>query len=276
MKPSNAGSDYALGSTHAEHERLVRQAGRLASLTERLFRQAGIGRGQRVLDVGSGVGDVAMLAARLVGPSGKVVGIERDIRSITRARARVAEAGLQNVTFTQCDANQITNDEAFDAAVGRLILMFLPEPVSVLRSVSQLVRPGGIVAFQEPSWAPGLALAAHLPLWCAAVSVSLEALQRSGADTEMGLALYRIFQEAGLPAPTMSLELPIGTDRDFIRWIYDVLCSLRPQIKQFNISLEKLGDFEDLPQRLESEVEGSRRFVSWMGMVGAWCHKSEL
>jgi hypothetical protein len=42
-----------------------------------------------------------MLAARLVGPSGEVVGIERDLRSITRARARAAEAGLQNVNFTQ-------------------------------------------------------------------------------------------------------------------------------------------------------------------------------
>jgi hypothetical protein len=56
---------YALGNTDAEHERLIRQAARLAPLTERLFREAGIGAGQRVLDLGSGVGDVAMLAARL-------------------------------------------------------------------------------------------------------------------------------------------------------------------------------------------------------------------
>jgi ubiquinone/menaquinone biosynthesis C-methylase UbiE len=143
-------SQYALGSTDAEHERLIWQAERFGPLTERLFREAGIGPGQRVLDIGSRVGDVALLAAGLVGSSGEVVGIERDPRSITRARTRVMEAGLRNVSFTQCDVSQIPGGKAFDAAVGRFILMWVPDPVSVLRSVSQKVRPGGVVAFQEP------------------------------------------------------------------------------------------------------------------------------
>jgi ubiquinone/menaquinone biosynthesis C-methylase UbiE len=139
---STLSCDYALGYTNAEHDRLIRQAARIAPITERLFREAGIGRGQRVLDLGSGMGDVAMLAAQLVGPSGHVVGIERDASSIARATARVAEAGLRNVTFTQTDVNQIISDQLFDAAVGRFILMFLPDPVSVLRSLCRLVRPG--------------------------------------------------------------------------------------------------------------------------------------
>src|SRR5215510_11487005 len=84
-------SNYALGNTEEEHERLIRQAARLAPLTEQLFREAGIGPGQRVLDLGSATGDVAMLVGRLVGSSGEVVGVERDRRSIARARARVAE-----------------------------------------------------------------------------------------------------------------------------------------------------------------------------------------
>ena len=61
----NATSHYALGSTDAEHERLIWQAERFAPFTERLFLGAGIGPCQRVLDIGSGVGDVALLAARL-------------------------------------------------------------------------------------------------------------------------------------------------------------------------------------------------------------------
>jgi SAM-dependent methyltransferase len=95
----------------AEHERLIRQATLLAPLTERFFREACIGPGQRILDLGSGVGDVAMLAARLVGPSGEVVGVERDTRSIARARFRVAEAGLHHVTFTQSDASRLSGDK---------------------------------------------------------------------------------------------------------------------------------------------------------------------
>jgi len=60
------GSNYILGWSDAEQDRLIRQAILLAPMTEQLFREAGIGAGQRVLDIGSGIGDVAMMAARLV------------------------------------------------------------------------------------------------------------------------------------------------------------------------------------------------------------------
>src|SRR4030095_4127127 len=91
IKPtSSSPASYALGYTDAEHERLIRQAALIAPITERLFREAGIDVGHRVLDLGSGLGDVSMLVARLVGRSGEVVGIERDATSIERAQARVA------------------------------------------------------------------------------------------------------------------------------------------------------------------------------------------
>ena len=78
-------SSYALGNTDAEHDRLIRQAAYLAPVTERLFREAGIGPGHRVLELGSGVGDVAMLVAGLVGPTGQVIGeilIQNDSKRI--------------------------------------------------------------------------------------------------------------------------------------------------------------------------------------------------
>jgi len=97
MMANRPATDYPLGSADDEHERLIRQAARLESCTQRFFRAAGIADGQRVLDIGSGVGDVAMLVARMVGPSGQVVGVERDSRSLARAKARVTEARLDNV-----------------------------------------------------------------------------------------------------------------------------------------------------------------------------------
>src|SRR5437764_14798160 len=106
MITNRSASPYALGSTDAEHERLIRQAARVAPTTERLFREAGIGPGQRVLDLGSGVGDVAILVARLVGPSGEVVAIERDPKSIAKARARVTEAGFHNVSFNELNGEE--------------------------------------------------------------------------------------------------------------------------------------------------------------------------
>lgn len=264
---------YVLGSSDLEHERLIRQATYLASATERFFRDAGIGRGQRVLDLGSGVGDVAMLVARLVGPSGEVVGIERDARSIARARSRAVAAGLENVRFIQCDASQVDAGEPFDAAVGRFILQFLPEPVSVLRSLSRLVRPGGLVAFQEVSWAYFLERWAHVPLWSAACHIAHETLQRLGANLEIGFALYQMFQNGGLPAPVMNMVVPLGNDRQFIGLIYDLLCSLLPEAERLNLPVQALGNLSTLLERLQAEIAASDSVVSWMGLIGAWTRK---
>ena len=273
MAAGHPTSSYALGSTSAEHERLIRQAARLAPLTERLFRDAGIGPGQRVLDLGSGVGDVAILVARLVGSSGEVVGVELDAQAIARARARVVELGLNNVRFTQCDLNQFDDAQLFDDMVGRFILQFVPDPVAIVRSLSRLVRPGGVVAFHELSYAPCLVLSEHLPLCFATVSLVREALQRSGANTEIGPALYRVFQEAGVPPPSMRLEMLLGNHPDFTRWSYDVLCSLRPHIERYNLSLKAVGDFDTLAERLQAEVAASNTVVPFVALIGAWSRR---
>jgi ubiquinone/menaquinone biosynthesis C-methylase UbiE len=267
-------ANYALGYTDAEQERLMRQAALIAPYTERLFREAGIGVGHRVLDLGSGMGDVAMLVAGLVGPSGEVVGIERDAASIERAQARVAAAGLRNVSFLNTDVNKIAIDRPFDAAVGRFILMFLPDPVSVLQSVVRLVRPGGVLAFHEPSWIPLLALGDRLPLWSCVLRSIHGTILRSGANPEMGLALYSIFQEVGLPAPKMHLEIPLGSDVDFLRVISELVCSLRPLAEQHNVSLEELGNLDTLSERICAEIAAANTVVSIVPLLGAWSRKS--
>jgi len=266
--------EYALGSSDAEHERLIWQALRFAPLTERFFHEAGIVSGQRVLELGSGLGDVTMLTGRIVGPSGEVVGVESDSRSIARARIRAAEAGFHNVSFIESDVGKIADGRPFDAAVGRFILEFVPDPVAVLRGVSNAVRPGGTIAFQEVSWAHFLLASAGLPLWSASASLARETLERSGANVEIGFALYRIFQEAGLPGPIMRMEMPLDSDPDSIRWLYAFLRSLRPQIQKQGLSLEPLGDFDTLPMRLQAEVTTSKTVVPVVAaLVGAWCHK---
>ena len=75
-------SDYAFADRAQEQRRLASQAELFDPLTERVFRTAGLATGMRVLDLGSGAGDVAMLAARLVGREGEVVGVERDPQAV--------------------------------------------------------------------------------------------------------------------------------------------------------------------------------------------------
>jgi ubiquinone/menaquinone biosynthesis C-methylase UbiE len=79
-----------------------------------------------VLDIG--VGDVAMLAARLTGPTGEVVGIERDATTLTVARSRIERAGFPDVRFLEGDIGLVPSSEPFDAVVGRLILEQAEQP----------------------------------------------------------------------------------------------------------------------------------------------------
>ena len=273
MTTTSPTSTYVLGSTDAEHERLIRQAAILDPFTERLFRDAGIGPGQRVLDVGSGLGDVTMLAARLVGPSGAVIGVDRDASIIAKAETRVADAGLSYVTCVQSDIGQVESSKPFDAAVGRFILEFVPDPQAVLCSLSKLLRPGGVLAVQDACWAPFLQLTSHLPLRSKCASLIYQAFQGSGANMNMELTLYRTFQEAGLPPPHMRVEVPIGEDPDFARWIYDILCSVRPQMRQQGRSWDAVGDFETLLQRLQAEAAAAKTFGACSCLVGAWSRR---
>jgi Methyltransferase domain len=185
----------------------------------------------------------------------------------------VAEAGLNNVSFAESDICDVTTDQQFDTLVGRFILMFLPDPAAALRSLVQYVRPGGVVALQEPSYSPFVLLSAHLPLWSAGVSIVQETLLRSGANTEMGFALYRVFQEAGLPPPAMNLEMPLGNDAEFVAWVPETLRSLQPQIRRLNLSLQRLSDLDTLDGRLQAAVAESNSVVTWQALVGAWSHK---
>jgi ubiquinone/menaquinone biosynthesis C-methylase UbiE len=273
MTTSPRSADYPLGNTDAEHERLIRQAARVAPITERFFREAGIGRGQRVLDLGSGVGDVAMLVARLVGPTGEVVAIERDPKAITKARARATEAGFHNVSFNESNVDEILDGKPFDAAVGRFILMYLPDPVATLRSISQAVRPGGVFVFQEPCWVPVLAHLASLPLWFATASL-IDKTMRASANHDMGTELYQTFVEAGLPEPAMRIELPVGKEPYLAQWYYDTLCSVRPQMERLHLPIESLGSLDTLVDRLQAEVAESKTVACWFASVGAWCRKA--
>jgi SAM-dependent methyltransferase len=262
---------YVLGDTDAEHLRLVRQARLLAPFTERLFRDAGIVVGMRILDIGCGMGDVSMLAAQLVGPSGRVVGVDRENPVLDKARQRAELAGFENIVFIQADVSTLAHREQFDAVVGRFILMFLPYPVDVLKTLGTLVRPGGIVAFQEASWANQLAQTAHLPLRMAVSTLIHDTLAKGGARTNNELFLYRDFQAAGLPPPRLHNELLLSNDPETRRWLYDLLCTLWPKAAEYGLPRDAVGDLDSLPQRLDDELTATNSPATCLGLVGAHC-----
>ena len=119
------GFTYPLPDSSSETERLIQQSAFINPFTRALFMEAGIAPSMSVLDVGSGAGDVALLAADLVGSEGRVVGVDRNGAGLGVARARAKAAGFSHVTFREGNLD-IGLDEKFDAVVGRLVLMYQP------------------------------------------------------------------------------------------------------------------------------------------------------
>jgi ubiquinone/menaquinone biosynthesis C-methylase UbiE len=270
MNTAAANTGYVLGSADAEHERLIRQGAWLAPITERLFRDAGIGPGQRVLDIGCGVGEVTLLTARLVGPTGRVIGVDRDALALAKARSRAAAAGIDWVQFTEADLTHAGADTYFDAVVGRFILMFLPSPVMAMRDLRARVRPGGVLVFQEASWPSFLAQLTHLPLWSRCAALMVEILERSGARTDNALPLFQDFQAIGLPPPDMRLEVPAGPDPYARHWLAELLLTVQPRLQELGMPADAIGEFSTLRDRLEQELDRAGSYGAGVGLVGAW------
>jgi ubiquinone/menaquinone biosynthesis C-methylase UbiE len=272
-----AGDAYAMGRSAAETERLIRQSGLYAPFTQRLFEQAGLRPGMRVLDVGTGAGDVALMVAQMVGASGSVVGVDHNPEVLETARARVRRAGLTNVTFVEGDADALGLDGGFDAAVGRLVLMHQRDPAKTLRSVASMVRSGGIVAFQEYNCTTRSTLAfPPTPLWEEALGWIVAALERAGVETEMGFKLRGAFAEAGQAEPKMELNAPVGGGP---RWggyefAAGTIKTLLPLLVRFGIATSEEVDVETLAERLRDEMVASGGVGKPPEMVSAWAQKS--
>lgn len=284
MNPTDT---YILGRSDRETRRLILQHQVFAPLTRRFFEAAGIGLGMKVLDVGSGAGDVAMLAADLVGPRGRVVGVDMNAEILETARARTQAMGFTNVTFIPGDVNEIALESYFDAVVGRWVLMHVPDPVALLRTLTARLKPGGIVAFHEndftypPTTFPVTPLSEELKTWAIPpVSDEMRSWANTsrtpGPEAQMGTKLYRTYLEAGLPGPQLMLEAAIGGGPDWPGYelLAETIRSLLPMLQRVaGIDPEKVG-VDTLAERLRTAVTERKGVHMMPMMIGAWSRKA--
>ena len=268
---NNQSRVYVLGHSAEELNRLIDQARLFGELTEDVFVRAGIGPGMRVLDVGCGAGDVSFLLARVVGPSGAVVGVDRSEDAVAMANARAQVMGLAQVSFSQGELEAISLDQPVDAAVGRFVLMYSSEPSIALRRVAANVRAGGIVAFQEMNVAEAKSFP-YVDLFEQSMRWIIETLDREKVKNLMGLGLYRTFVEAGLPPPQMIMGARVEGSSDSLGYqiVAQVVKSLLPVMKKLGIANEKEVQIETLAQRLRDEVISRGAVIVLPPLVGAW------
>ena len=263
---------YVLGHSDREVSRLRNQARFLEPITRGFLEAAGLAQGMTVLDVGSGAGDVAFLAAELVGPTGTIIGVDKVASAVEAAAAAAAARGLGQVSFRHGDAGEMSFERPFDAVIGRYVLLFQADASATLRGLIRHLRPGGRVVFHEPDWvsarsAPAAVIYDRCCRWIQ------EVFRLSGTDGNMADRLYGIFVRAGLGAPAMRMHTFIGgpgASERFLEAIADLIATLVPTIERLGIATTAEVDIATLAERMKREVAAKDCVIIGRSEIGAW------
>jgi arsenite methyltransferase len=100
--------------------------------------------GERVLDLGSGAGTDSLVAVQMVGPEGRVVGVDMTPEMVSKARASAAELGASNVDFLESEAEKLPfADASFDVVISNGVIDLIPDKDAVFAELFRVLRPGG-------------------------------------------------------------------------------------------------------------------------------------
>jgi SAM-dependent methyltransferase len=262
-------TSYLLGSSAHEIERLDRQSASIEAASRLLLRAAGIQPGMRVLDLGTGIGHVAMLLAEMVGPEGRVVGIDNSAALLEVASARASTR--PRLRFVHGDVRSWRDTEPFDAIVGRLILFHLADPVSVLRHHATSLRPGGLLLALDFDMGASRAEPA-LPLVTEALGWVQSAFRGAGASPAIGARLTLLLTEAGL-AEVQGFGIQgylAPGDPGGPALLSGVVRTLAPQIVAAGLATTQQIGIDTLEARIANAVRASGSVVLPPALAAAW------
>jgi ubiquinone/menaquinone biosynthesis C-methylase UbiE len=266
---------YVMGNNNRERQRLALQASILNPFTEQLLRRAGISSGMHVLDLGCGVGEVSLMAARMVGRHGTVTAVDTDQAALATAADRARTRALGNVWFLQGSIYQYEPGRTFDAVIGRHILIHAGDPLAMVARAHEWLSPAGVAAFQEYDFSTVHLAYPSCPLRDRIMTVYRDFMGATGRGN-MGTQLLHLMLEAGFRAPDCRAEYPLdaGTDSPFYEWFAESLRSIAPHAVAAGSIKESEFNLDTLAQQLRQEAVSRNATIPGPVMVGCFARKS--
>src|SRR6266704_1296610 len=247
-----------------------------APITQALVEDAQIGGRQAVLDVAMGPGEPALSVAALVGPQGKIFGIDPIPEMVAAARRAADRLGLKNAQFNVAFADHLPFPaDTFDAVVSRFGVMFFPSPIDAMREILRVLKPGRKLALAVWRFAERnpfhYSLSRVIDRYVDSPPPAPDALDAFRFATPG--KLREVLNEAGAIAPTerllqFTIQAPISV-KDFWALRLEMSDKLREQIAP--LSEQQMADLKG--QALESlreySTEGGMRFPTEVLIVNA-------
>jgi hypothetical protein len=196
--------------------------------------------------------------------------VDESVKALRFAAIRAERRALTNVTFIHDDLHTVRIEDEFDAVVGRLILLYTPDPAQILRKFAALVRPGGVVAMMEYEMTSSGALP-QTDLSLRAIAWICEAFHRSGLDPMLGGRLGTVLRAAGLAPTVFGLQgyLEPG-DPAGPRLAAETVRTLLPVIEKTGIASADEVGVDTLAERLAQEGRRLGTMFKPPTLVGAW------
>ncbi len=263
---------YVLGHSGDELVRLRRQGALFSEPTREGLLAAGLASGMRVLDLGCGAGDVCVEAAKIVGPTGKVQGIDRSADAVATANRRLRAEKLEQA---HCEVGDVFGVDllGFDAVVGRFLLMHLPEPSALLARILRDASPGTTIVFLEMDISSASATP-RSTLFDAGVRAICDVYCREGAEPDMGSKLFATFADAGMRASLRGFcRMEAGRDAPVFAYLAASIASLVPSMTRHGIGLAGM-DPKEFSDALMSDAADDKRCVAYPRFVCAWARTS--
>jgi ubiquinone/menaquinone biosynthesis C-methylase UbiE len=263
-------SNYVMGRTSDEYERLRRQSKLLEPITRSVLERIGLSTGMSCLDLGCGPGEVVRLMAERVGPTGRVVGIDADARLGAQMLSILRGGGYEQCSFVEGNVQDLEQIEvgSFDLVFSRLLLLHLEDPVQALRRMYSRVRPGGQIVVQEYYF---LTMDSYptVEALLEFKTVFFGVYDKEGRETRMGVKLPAFFIEAGIGHPD-------GTDvagflhTAGIGMITAVYRSLVPLALKHGITTQERSDwfFEEI-----RKLGSANHYLLSPSLISAWKQK---
>ena len=243
------------------------------AFTVRLLADAGIGPGQRVLDIGCGTGAVTRMILDRVGATGEVIGVDRNAEALVAARTSMAEAGLRNVRFLDADLNALPAEIGrFDAVVGRRVLMYQSDAAATLRHLRGALEPGGLVVLHEHDGTATPIHDAQLPLHEHVHRLFFETVRREGADTRMGFNLSSALEAAGFIVDEVRVQATVLSPVMSYP-IETIARAMLPRMIEQGVIVAGELEVEGLDARLAEERRAADATLLWELVFGVRAHR---
>jgi SAM-dependent methyltransferase len=191
--------------------------------------------------------------------------------AVAQATARAHRGGLPNVRFVLGDIHDALDNGSFDAAVCRLVLMYVPDPSAVLRTQAAALRPGGVIApiefdIYSARTIPPTPLATRVLTW---VHAAFEAAE---IEPALGPRLWQVIDNAGLtPTGMISIQPHFGPrDSDGHALLAGIVRTLLPLIERTRVATAAEVDIETLQDRLADEFAANQAVFAHPALICAW------